>query len=135
MKEVSPFVIAMEMFKKNISINDRFHLVRNNSEFRIILLSDINRASAHNSIMGCRTDWTGTITFGWNKSNLCVVLFLNEREHFIRLYNQEKGMLNGYVRQIDIENLNEDDIFQLTLEYGISKVELSDELYEFIFGA
>ena len=134
MREISPLVIALEMFKKNISIYNSTHLVKNDSAVKIKQLSEIYRNSAYRSPLFCKMDSNPTIAFGWNKSRNCVVLFPNEG-YFIRIYRQEQEYLGEYSRHVDMGELTEYGIFQLTLEYGISKVELSDELYEFIFGA
>ena len=134
MKEISPFVIALEMFKKNISSVNSYKLKKKDVELIIDNLGDIDRIKSFNSIIMANTDGYETILFGWNKSDNCVVLFLNEAEKFIRIYKQRHEYLDNFVAQLYMKNLKEDDIHQLTLEYGISKVELSDELYEFIFG-
>lgn len=63
-----------------------------------------------------------------------VLFFFPNHEYFIRIHKQETGYLDDHFKYINLPEIKEDDIFQLTLEYGRSKVELSDELYEFIFG-
>lgn len=132
----NPLLVIRKIIENKVilgSFEDRYIIYSSsrNKGARLETLS-YYRGSNTNKILFGRNNYSESIVFGWR--NIPTIILMFDNDFTINLYENSSDYVGNLLFEIDKNSLNDDNIFQLTLEYGLRKVYLEDDQYKIIFG-
>lgn len=133
---VNPLLVIRKIIENKVmlgSFEDRYIIYSSsrNKGARLETLS-YYRGSNTNKILFGRNNYSESIVFGWG--NIPTIILMFDKDLTINLYENSSDYVGNLLFEIDKNSLDDNNIFQLTLEYGLRKVYLEDDQYNIVFG-